>query len=109
MGCGLIYKNSNPKLNEIDLSSHINKLHQQTSMCDTNIANSKISDGNLNVNIKVKKESKHLKIIKKYDKPKSFSSKNVIINDYKKPNASGPIFNVLKQTVDKYKSNKSLQ
>ena len=107
MGCGLIYKNSNVESNEIDLCSHITKLPQQSSMFDTNIANSKISDGNLNINIKVKKEAKPLKIIKKYDKSKSISSKNFIINDYKKTNASGPIFNILKQTVDNYKMNKS--
>ena len=109
MGCGLIYKNSNVESNEIDFCSHITKLHQQTSMLDTNIANSKISDSNLNtINIKVKKEAKPSKITKKYDKSKSISSKN-FINDYKKSNASGPIFNILKQTVDNYKMNKSFQ
>ena len=106
MGCGLIDKKSNVKSNEIDLSSHITKLHQQTSLYDTNIANSKISDDNLK--IKDKKEL-HLKINKKYDKSKSISAKNVIIKDSTKINASGPIFNILKQTVDKYKMNKSFQ
>ena len=107
MGCGLIFKNSNIKSNEIDLSSHIKKLHQQTSTNDTNADSSKTSYDN--VNIKDKKEEKNLEIIKKNDKSKLNSEKVLIINNSAKIKASGPIFNILKQTVDKYKMNKSIQ
>ena len=106
MGCGLIFKNSNIKSNEIDLSSHIKKLHQQTSTNDTNADSSKISYDNSNT--KDKKEEKNLKIIKKNDIPKLNSAKDLTINNSAKINASGPIFNILKQTVDKYKMNKSI-
>ena len=109
MGCCLIQKQSNINnlISEIDLNSHILKHPQQISMYDTNIANTKISDEN--ANIKDKKE-KNIKTNKKYGKGKSISSKEVIINNKtEKIIPSGPIFNILKQTVEKYKLNKSLQ
>ena len=113
MGCSYITKDSNIKPSEVDLNRDLTKISQSIKTYDTNIVNSKNSDNIIiikNYSIKNNKKTKYSKI-KKYEVSKStkLHKESFLINNSEKMEISGPIFNLLKKTVDNYKKNNNIQ
>ena len=113
MGCSYILKESDIKSSEVDLNRDLTKISQSIKTYDTNIVNSKNSDNIIiikNYSIKNNIKTKFSKI-KKIEVTKStkLHKKSLLINNSEKMEISGPIFNLLKKTVDNYKKNNNIQ
>ena len=111
MGCSYISKDSNIKSNEVDLDRDLTKLSRSIKTYDTNIENSKNSDNIIiikNYSIKNNKKTKFSKI-SEVSKLTESHKESFLINNSKKMEISGPIFNFLKKTVDNFKKNNIIQ
>ena len=107
MGCGCISKESKIKTFDIDLNVDVTKVnHNESTIAYLNPLN--IKDSNIKNSNKPKKIHKEKKS-EKNSKIYKYNPESILVKEYgsEKKDISGPIFNLLKATVEKHHSKKN--
>ena len=116
MGCGCISKESKIKTFDIDLNVDVTKVnHNESTIAYLNPLNIKETGDIFNIkesNIKNSNKPKKIHKEKKSEKNSKiykYNPESILVKEYgsEKKDISGPIFNLLKATVEKHHSKKN--
>ena len=116
MGCGCISKETKIKTFDINLSIDITKAnHNESTIAYLNPLNMKETGDIFNIKLSnIKNSSKPEKIHKEKKSEKNsriykYNPESILVKEYgsEKKDISGPIFNLLKATVEKHHSKKN--